>query len=123
MEQQLYRSVKASERLPNKKDTLSPNGFYFCKCEGDVVDVCQFKESWNEFRHITIGCNCQPYSEEKANVIEWLEPLPSEGMSVEEVWDEVVGICIKADLYKTNGYIQEFRDEMDKLKQFHITRK
>lgn len=69
--------VKASERLPENKKVMgciySCNGFYYCKCQNDAVDVCQFKSEWGEFRHITIGCDCQPYKEEKANVIEWLD--------------------------------------------------
>lgn len=69
--------VKASESLPEDRKVdggiLSCNGFYYCRCEDDVVDLCQFKTDWGEFRHITVGCKCQEYKEERANVIEWLD--------------------------------------------------
>ena len=85
--EKLYRFVKVSERLPSDKKvkggTLVPNGMFYCKCIEDgeeFYDFVMYKSGWKEFRNIYIGCDCSKYSEEKANVIEWLEEYASQSL-------------------------------------------
>ena len=89
--EKLYRFVKVSERLPSDKKvkggTLVPNGMFYCKCIEDgeeFYDFVMYKSGWKEFRNIYIGCDCSKYSEEKANVIEWLEEYASQPSQISE---------------------------------------
>ena len=84
--------TRASERLPEDKKveygTLLCNGFYFCKCEDDTMDVCLFKSGWSKFKIVTVGCECQEYKEEDVEVIEWLDESPESSVWEKDEWLE-----------------------------------
>lgn len=108
------KKIKEFESTVNKQDEDEDE--YGCNGGNhDIVPILGFENA-------IIGEQCRQCGKVIESIYKTSQTIPTVNVD-EDVLNEVMGICVKANYYLTMNHTEDFRIEMGKLKQFNISRK